>query len=203
MTEDVQGRQQKHKRLWQALAVLVVLLVVVIVPPLVSLSHYKSQITRLMAASLGRPVRLSSVEFRLLPRPAFVLSDLTVQEDPAFGSEPGAPRQLGFGFDPATLAVARKVGNRNREPGRSQFEPGAHAGGPLESGQPVPCARSPGRGPAGAVATLYRGHQLPHQHQERRGKTAVFAGRDEILLLAGKTRRMGASGCVANLPART
>lgn len=88
MTEDVQGRQQKHKRLWQALAVLVVLLVVVIVPPLVSLSHYKSQITRLMAASLGRPVRLSSVEFRLLPRPAFVLSDLTVQEDPAFGSEP-------------------------------------------------------------------------------------------------------------------
>jgi hypothetical protein len=88
MTEDVQGRQQKRKRFWQALAVLVVLLVVAIVPPLVSLSHYKSQITRLMAASLGRPVRLSSVEFRLLPRPAFVLSDLTVQEDPAYGAEP-------------------------------------------------------------------------------------------------------------------
>jgi hypothetical protein len=88
MTQDVQGRQQKRKRLWQALAVLGAILVVVIVPPLVSLSHYKSQITRLMAASLGRPVRLSSVEFRLLPRPAFVLSDLTVQEDPAYGAEP-------------------------------------------------------------------------------------------------------------------
>jgi hypothetical protein len=88
MMEEVQGRQLKHKRLWQALAVLVAILAVLIVPPLVSLSHYKSQITRLMAASLGRPVRLSSVEMRLLPRPAFVLSDLTVEEDPAYGAEP-------------------------------------------------------------------------------------------------------------------
>jgi hypothetical protein len=78
----------KHKRLWQALAVLVAILAVLIVPPLVSLSHYKSQITHLMAASLGRPVRLSAVEMRLLPRPAFVLSDLTVEEDPAYGAEP-------------------------------------------------------------------------------------------------------------------
>jgi hypothetical protein len=88
MMEEVQGRQKIRKRLWQALAVLVAILAVLIVPPLVSLSHYKSQITRLMAASLGRPVRLSAVEMRLLPRPAFVLSDLTVEEDPAYGAEP-------------------------------------------------------------------------------------------------------------------
>jgi hypothetical protein len=88
MMQQVQGRQMKHKRLWQALAVLVAILAVLIVPPLVSLSHYKSQITHLMAASLGRPVRLSAVEMRLLPRPAFVLSDLTVEEDPAYGAEP-------------------------------------------------------------------------------------------------------------------
>lgn len=88
MMQEVQGRKLKLKRLWQALAVLVAILAVLIVPPLVSLSHYKSQITRLMAASLGRPVRLSAVEMRLLPRPAFVLSDLTVEEDPAYGAEP-------------------------------------------------------------------------------------------------------------------
>jgi hypothetical protein len=41
-----------------------------------------------MAASLGRPVRLSSVEMRLLPLPGFVLYDLTVDEDPAYGAEP-------------------------------------------------------------------------------------------------------------------
>jgi hypothetical protein len=75
-------------RLWIALTVLAVLLVVLIVPPLVSVSRYKSQITHLMSASLGRPVELGSVEVRLLPRPGFVLSDLIVAEDPAYGSEP-------------------------------------------------------------------------------------------------------------------
>jgi hypothetical protein len=55
---------------------------------LVSIGGYKSRITSLMSASLGRPVRLSSVELRLLPRPAFVLTDLSVKEDPAYGAEP-------------------------------------------------------------------------------------------------------------------
>ena len=71
-----------------ALAALVVLLAVLIVPPFLSVSRYKSRITSLMAASLGRPVRLSSVSLRLLPRPGFVLYDLTVDEDPGFGAEP-------------------------------------------------------------------------------------------------------------------
>ncbi len=88
MTQDLQGRQRKRKRLWLALALLVAILAVVIVPPLVSVSHFKNQITHLMAASLDRPVRLSSVELQLLPRPGFVLNDLTVEEDPAYGTEP-------------------------------------------------------------------------------------------------------------------
>ena len=88
MTKDTQGRRQRRGRLWLALALLAVLLTALIVPPLVSVNSYKSRITRLMAASFGRPVRLSSVELRLLPRPAFVLTDLTVEEDPAYGAEP-------------------------------------------------------------------------------------------------------------------
>jgi hypothetical protein len=88
MMEDVQGRQRKRGRLWLALALLTAILAVLIVPPWISLSRYKSRITQLMAASLGRPVRLSSVELRLLPRPGFVLTDLTVEEDPAYGAEP-------------------------------------------------------------------------------------------------------------------
>ena len=88
MTDDEQGRQKMRRRLWLALAALVALLAVLIVPPFLSVSRYKNQITSLMAASLGRPVRLSSVSLRLLPRPGFILSDLTVEEDPAFGAEP-------------------------------------------------------------------------------------------------------------------
>jgi hypothetical protein len=88
MTEDAHCRRRKHTRLWLALGALVAILAVLIVPPLVSVSRYKSRITQLISASLGRPVRLSSVEARLLPRPGFVLTDLTVEEDPAYGAEP-------------------------------------------------------------------------------------------------------------------
>jgi hypothetical protein len=88
MTEDEQGRQKKRGRLWLALAALIAILAVLIVPPLVSVSRYKSRITSLVASSLGRPVRLSSLHLRLLPRPGFVLYDLTVEEDPEFGAEP-------------------------------------------------------------------------------------------------------------------
>jgi hypothetical protein len=88
MSEDAQPRQQKHRRLWIGLAAIAVLLAILIVPPLVSVSRYKARITELISASLGRPVRLSSVEARLLPRPGFVLTDLTVDEDPAYGTEP-------------------------------------------------------------------------------------------------------------------
>ncbi len=88
MTEPKQAGRLKRKRIWQILAALAVLLAVLIVPPLVGVSRYKSRITRLISTSLGRPVRLSSVEVRLLPVPGFVLTDLTVPEDPAFGAEP-------------------------------------------------------------------------------------------------------------------
>jgi hypothetical protein len=70
------------------MAVLVILLAILIVPPFLSVSRYKSRITQLISTSLGRPVRISSVEVRLLPRPGFVLNDLIVDEDPAYGAEP-------------------------------------------------------------------------------------------------------------------
>ena len=88
MTEDEKPRQANRKRLWLALTALAALLLILIVPPFVSVSRYKARITQLISASLGRPVRLSSVEVRLLPRPGFVLYDLTVEEDPAYGTEP-------------------------------------------------------------------------------------------------------------------
>ena len=88
MIEDEQGRQRKRGRVWLALAVLLAILAILVVPPFLSVSRYKSRITSLMASSLGRPVRLSQVRVRLLPRPGFVLYDLSVDEDPGFGAEP-------------------------------------------------------------------------------------------------------------------
>jgi len=89
MTEEEQERRRaKPKWLWFSLAAVVALLAVIIVPPLVSVSRYKGQITSLISRSLGRPARLSAVHVRLLPRPAFVLYDLVVDDNPAFGAEP-------------------------------------------------------------------------------------------------------------------
>lgn len=87
-TDGPELRRRLRKRLGIGLAAVVFLLAVLLVPPMISISRYKSQITHIVAQSLGRPVRLSSVELRLLPRPGFVLTDLTVQEDPAYGAEP-------------------------------------------------------------------------------------------------------------------
>lgn len=88
MTNGADRKEKLYARLRTALAILAVLVLALVVPPLISVNHYKGQITHLIAQSLGRPVRLSSVEVRLLPWPGFVLSDLSVAEDPAYGAEP-------------------------------------------------------------------------------------------------------------------
>jgi hypothetical protein len=88
MTSDQQVRPRRHTRIWLALSVILVLIALLVVPPLISIARYKNRITALVSAALRRPVRLSSVELRILPRPGFVLTDLTVEEDPSYGAEP-------------------------------------------------------------------------------------------------------------------
>ncbi len=65
-----------------------VLVSTIVIPPLVSINRYKGRIVRAISNSLGRPVLMSGVELRLLPQPGFVISDLTVDEDPSYGAEP-------------------------------------------------------------------------------------------------------------------
>ena len=88
MTVEGERGKRGRKRLALVAAAMALVLALLLVPPYVSISRYKSRITRLVSNSLGRPVRLSSVELRLLPRPGFVITDLTVEEDPAYGAEP-------------------------------------------------------------------------------------------------------------------
>jgi AsmA family len=101
MTDDLQGRQSAapdpdaagrgpgRRRIAPVVAaVLLLFLAVFFIPPMVGIGKYRARITRLISTSLGRPVRLSSVELRLLPRPGFVITNLSVAEDPAYGAEP-------------------------------------------------------------------------------------------------------------------
>ena len=97
MTEEVHSRQPAPARGAAAgrrrmnlvlAAVLLLILAFIFVPPLLGIGKYKARITRLISGSLGRPVQMSSVELRLLPRPGFVVTNLSVAEDPAYGAEP-------------------------------------------------------------------------------------------------------------------
>lgn len=88
MTENPQARRGKRTRMGLALSAVGLILALLVVPPFISVQRYKSRITQVISASVGRPVRLSSVELRILPRPSFVITDLVVEEDPAYGNEP-------------------------------------------------------------------------------------------------------------------
>jgi hypothetical protein len=88
MTEGAGGEERLWKSLRIILAAAAILVLAFVVPPLISVSHFKTQITQLISQSLGRPVRLSSVQAHILPWPGFEISDLSVAEDPAYGAEP-------------------------------------------------------------------------------------------------------------------
>jgi uncharacterized protein YpmS len=70
MTEDLQPRRRKLKWLWLVLAAIATLLAVLIMPPLVNMSRYKSQITQLISTSLGS--RRNSTEEMCAGRPSEV-----------------------------------------------------------------------------------------------------------------------------------
>ena len=68
--------------------ILVLFLMAIFLPPLINLGKYRRRITASMSEALGRPVYVGGMQLRLLPMPGIVMSDLTVDEDSAFGSEP-------------------------------------------------------------------------------------------------------------------
>jgi hypothetical protein len=76
-----------RRLLYLAFAALTILLLVLL-PPLISVNRYQKRVANSISDSLGRPVHLDKVSLNLLPLPGFILENLVVDEDPAFGSEP-------------------------------------------------------------------------------------------------------------------
>ena len=69
-------------------AIVIVLLLGIFLPPNINGARFKSRLATTLSNALGRPVRIGSVSFRLLPRPGFDLYDFEVADDPAFNAEP-------------------------------------------------------------------------------------------------------------------
>ncbi|MDQ2833826.1 MAG: AsmA family protein [Acidobacteriota bacterium] len=76
------------RRLLYLACAFLLLLLLVLLPPLISVNRYQHRIAASISASLGRPVHLDKVTLNLLPLPGFTLENFVVDEDPAFGSEP-------------------------------------------------------------------------------------------------------------------
>jgi hypothetical protein len=88
--EDAHPTLSTHtlrRLLYLAVAALIVLLLILL-PPLISVNRYQKRIANSISGSLGRPVHLDKVSLNLLPLPGFTLENFVVDEDPAFGSEP-------------------------------------------------------------------------------------------------------------------
>jgi hypothetical protein len=82
------GDGRRRLRAWALPVMALLLAAVVVLPPLISIKHLQRRIADSIGQGIGRPVRMSSVKMRLLPRPGFEITDFVVEEDPAFGAEP-------------------------------------------------------------------------------------------------------------------
>jgi hypothetical protein len=89
---EAAGTRKNWKLRW-ALALGVLALAALLLPPLVNINRYKQRIAVEIGASLGRTIHFSSVKLRLLPRPGFVIENFQVEEDPNFGNEPSLRAQ--------------------------------------------------------------------------------------------------------------
>ncbi|HEY4011438.1 MAG TPA: AsmA family protein [Acidobacteriaceae bacterium] len=86
--EQSEARPAPRQSVMVAMAVVLVLLLLAITPPLLNVSRFQRRIARSMSESLGRPVHMDKVRLRVLPMPGFTIENLVVSEDPAFGNEP-------------------------------------------------------------------------------------------------------------------
>ena len=86
--EETPRLHPHRRRLVYLLFAVLALVVLLLIPPLISVNRYKRRIATSISDSLGRPVHLDRVTLNLLPMPGFTLENLVVGEDPAFGSEP-------------------------------------------------------------------------------------------------------------------
>ena len=75
-------RPPDRRRVAMVLAVLLVILCAVVVPPLISANRFRGQIAGSIAASIGRPVHMGAVTLDILPWPGFTLENFVVGEDP-------------------------------------------------------------------------------------------------------------------------
>jgi hypothetical protein len=80
------SRRRHH--LFLALALALLLIAALVLPPLINISRYQRQIAASLAASLGHPVEVSGIKLQLLPRPGVQIANFVVDSTAGFSAEP-------------------------------------------------------------------------------------------------------------------
>jgi AsmA protein len=88
MTDEQLQSTKRSRRGWWLLATVVTLLLLALLPPFLNINRFRRRIAASIGGSLGRPVHIDSVGFRILPTPGFTIENFVVGENPAFGDEP-------------------------------------------------------------------------------------------------------------------
>jgi len=91
LTSEDSGHRGGGSAWWKlgiAGALVLLVALAIFLPPLIHLGRYRRTLIANMSEALGRPVYVGAIQLRLLPIPGIVMSDFTVDEDPAFGYEP-------------------------------------------------------------------------------------------------------------------
>ncbi|MFQ5692792.1 MAG: AsmA family protein, partial [Nitrospinota bacterium] len=78
------------RRLLKALGVLVLLFLALLLalPYFINLEQYRTLIAEEMSRRLGRPVQVSSLRLRVIPRVSLDIRGLRILDPPAFGGKP-------------------------------------------------------------------------------------------------------------------
>lgn len=78
------SRRIRRLLLWAA----VLTVVAALLPPFINANRFRNKLADTIMRSIGRPVQMGDVHFRLLPQPGFVINNLAITDDPAFSNEP-------------------------------------------------------------------------------------------------------------------
>lgn len=77
-----------HRRLLLGLIAVLCIVLLVVLPPYISISRYQRRVATAIGGALGRPVHFDRISLHLLPLPGLTIENFVVSESPEFGAEP-------------------------------------------------------------------------------------------------------------------